>query len=403
MSSGRAPSQPEGALPFAEKLAWLRLIRTENIGPISFYNMIDCYGSAEKALAALPALAARSGRKKPLTIPPAATTEKEYARLQKSGGDIICACEPDYPLALAATEDAPPVITIKGRRELLRQPGLAVVGARNASLNGRKFARTLAQALGQSGQVIISGMARGIDTAAHEGALATGTIAVLAGGLDIVYPPENQGLYEAIAKDGLIIAENPPGTPPRARDFPRRNRIVSGLSAGVIVVEATERSGSLITARLAGEQGRDVYAVPGHPLDPRASGPNRLIRDGALLVRDANDILEALHDFSGGQRALPARNLNLFDSASGEYEPLLPEARNEPGPHAIENVIESGEARRMICDHLSYSPVAIDDLIRATGIGAALTQTILLELELAGEACRLPGGRAALMNESVQE
>jgi len=375
---------PQTILSDQERLAWLRLIRTENVGPITFYNLIAHYGSASAALAALPERAARSGRAKPPKIPSIAAAEKEYETVRKLGAQIICASEPGYPLALAATEDAPPVLIVRGQIALAQKPCLAIIGARNASLNGRKFAAALARDLGAAGQVIVSGLARGIDTAAHEGALETGTIAVVAGGIDVVYPPENQALYDKITEQGLLIAENPPGVPPRARDFPRRNRIVSGLSAGAVVVEATERSGSLITARLAAEQGRDVYAVPGHPLDPRASGPNRLIRDGAVLIRSADDVLESLASYSGyhGLReTAPA-----YQAASYPLEDI---------PAINEDSLEA--ARAQLSAQLSLAPCPVDEVIRATGLPASLIQTALLELELAGEVRRLPGGRAALI------
>ncbi|MCB9991960.1 MAG: DNA-protecting protein DprA [Rhodospirillales bacterium] len=367
-----------------DKLSWLQLARTENVGPITFFKFLDYYGSAAKALGAIPALAERGGRKRPLSIPPRGAIEKEYERVKKLGGEIITAADPDYPLALSAIEDAPPVLTALGNIELLQQPSMAIVGARNASINGRKFAEKLAAELGAFGQVVSSGMARGIDTAAHSGALPTGTIAVVAGGIDVVYPSENQKLYEAIIDQGLVIAENPLGVSPRAQDFPRRNRIVSGLSQGVIVVEATVRSGSLITARLAGEQGRDVYAVPGHPLDPRASGPNALIRDGATLIRGIDDVLEELNNYTGG---------GMEDSGFTRFEMPPPAANDQPDEQ------DFAAAREMLLDALSFTPAEINDVIRHTGLGTAMAQTVLMELELAGRVQRLPGNRAMLVEE----
>lgn len=377
-----AGNRREGAAGFSlkEKLARLRLARTDNVGPVTFHKFMKYYGAADRAIEAVPALAARGGRKKPLSVPPLHVAEREYEAVRKLGGDILCCGEEDYPPDLAATEDAPPVLAVIGNPALLRRPCLAVVGARNASLSGRSFARALAKDLGAAGYMVVSGLARGIDTAAHEGALDTGTAAVLAGGIDVVYPPENRKLYDSIAARGLIVAENPPGMPPRAQDFPRRNRIVSGLSSGVIVVEATERSGSLITARLAAEQGRDVYAVPGHPADPRAAGPNRLIREGAVLVRGAQDVLEAAGGFRGG--------LALEDPVRQEI--LLPP--DETGPDA-------DDARRIVLDSLSFTPLDIDGLIRAAGLDAALAHAVLLELELAGAVQRLSGNRAVLMSD----
>lgn len=379
-------AKKESAPDAAEKLAWLRLIRTENIGPISFYRLVEVYGSAQCALERIPQMAARGGRSKPLVIPPAAAIEKEYESLLKMGGEIVTAADADYPLALSALEDAPPVLSYFGDPALMNKPAVGMVGARNASLNGKKFAEKLARDLGAAGQVIVSGLARGIDTAAHVGALESGTVAVVAGGIDIVYPPENQKLYDAIKERGLIVAESPFGQQPFAQSFPRRNRIVSGLSAGVVVVEATMRSGSLITARLAGEQGRDVFAVPGHPLDPRAEGPNHLIRDGAVLVRGVDDVMEHLNGFHGPR--------GFADSAANDFT-LAPST-----PLPVDDDSQSlDEARNLLLSMLSPVPVAIDDLIRETGIPLPLAQTVLLELELAGRVQRLSGNRISLLTE----
>ncbi len=367
-----------------EKISWLRLARTENVGPITFFNFMDYYGTAEKALAAIPALAARGGRKRPLSIPPLEAVEREYEAVRRMGGEIITAADPAYPLALSAIEDAPPVITVFGDPALMNKPCTGIVGARNASLNGRRFAEQLAKDLGAHGQTVVSGLARGIDAAAHAGSLETGTVAVVAGGIDVVYPEENRKLYDAIKEKGLIVAENPLGVAPRAQDFPRRNRIVSGLSQGIVVIEATLKSGSLITARLAGEQGRDVYAVPGHPLDPRAAGPNALIRDGAALVRGVEDVLENLVNFTGGR--------GLADSGVSRFAPPEP-ANDAPDERGFD------EARDIIIESLSFTPVEINAVIRNTGLSAALAQTVLMELELAGRIQRLPGNRAMLVSE----
>ena len=362
-------------------MAWLRLSRTDNVGPITFYRLIEMYGTAEKALDALPELSKRGGRKKPLKAPDPAQIEKEYDALQKRGGEIITASEEAYPLALTATDDAPPVISVLGNPDLMHGSCIAMVGARNASLNGRKCAEKIARELGAKEQIIVSGLARGIDTAAHKGALKTGTIAVVAGGINIIYPEENTGLYEEIKETGLVIAESPLGQKPFAQSFPRRNRIVSGLSQGVVVVEATMRSGSLITARLAGEQGRDVYAVPGHPFDPRAHGPNHLIREGATLVRNADDVLEALNTFSG-------RSLQ---------EPEPSETTFYPAPA---NEMEAPEnARTKILEHLSFTPLGVDELLRNCHVSIPVLQTVLLELELAGRIKRMPGNRVSLLQE----
>lgn len=363
----------------SERLAWLRLARAENVGPVTFYRLMERYGTAEKALNALPELSKRGGRKKPLTAPPLSEIEDEYENLLKIGGDIITAADDNYPLALAATDDAPPVISVLGNPDLMNNNCLSIVGARNASLNGRKFAEKLAQALGRHEMMIVSGLARGIDTAAHIGSLETGTIAVVAGGIDIIYPEENKKLYEQIKEQGLIIAESPLGVPPIAQSFPRRNRIVSGLSKGVIVIEATMKSGSLITARLAGEQGRDVYAVPGHPLDPRAEGPNHLIREGATLVRSASDILETLMNFEGTSLREPVRPLPI----------LTPANIDEPPENAHEILVSA----------LSHTPVMVDELVRTCQLSIPAVQTVLLELELAGRIKRHYGNKISLIQE----
>jgi len=361
-------------------------LRTENVGPITFHRLIQRYGSAAQALEALPHLAARGGRSKPLVAPPLSVIEKEYDALQKFGAQLICWNESTYPAALKTVEDAPPVLTVMGRADLLNRPTIGMVGARNASLNGRKFAEILARDLGrgdlaQPGQVIASGLARGIDTAAHLGSLATGTIAVVAGGIDVIYPPENKTLYQQICEQGLVVAESPFGQEPFAQSFPRRNRIISGLSQGVVVVEASLRSGSLITARMAAEQGRDVFAVPGHPLDPRAAGTNSLIRDGAILVREAQDVLSDLGRYA-------ANGLKDVDHYHYDAEP---EIFDEVDAHDLVDL--SGDLSATILDFLSATPINVDDLIRACGGYTAAVSGNLLVLELAGQVQRLPGNR----------
>lgn len=364
-----------------EKLDWLQLIRTDNIGPITFYNLVEFYGSAAEALIAIPHLAKKGGRKKPLKIPPRAAIEKELTLLRKNGADIITAAEPDYPLALSACDDAPPVLSILGDRSLLNKACVGIVGARNASINGRKLAATIAEDLGRAGQIIVSGLARGIDTAAHKASLKSGTIAVVAGGVDIIYPEENTELYHEIAKNGLIVAESPVGQKPFAQSFPRRNRIISGLSQGVVVVEATKKSGSLITARMAGEQGRDVFAVPGSPLDPRAQGPNSLLKDGAILVESAEDITRYLSGFNGENGIAEPMQRYIHDI------PLA--ANDEPVPD---------NAAEQIMGQLSHTRCLIDDVIRASGLSAAAVHAVLLEQDITGTVQRLPGGRVSLIN-----
>lgn len=365
----------------AEKLSWLRLARTENVGPVTFYKLLQICGTAQKALEQLPDLSRRGGRTKPLKAPSPDSIEREYESLKKIGGEIITAGEDSYPPFLAATDDAPPVISILGDIALAQKSCIAMVGARNASLNGKKFASKLARELGGNAQIIVSGLARGIDTAAHTGALQTGTIAVVAGGIDVIYPEENTKLYEQIKESGLIIAESPLSQPPIAQSFPRRNRIVSGLSKGVVVVEATMRSGSLITARLAGEQGRELWSVPGHPFDPRAQGPNHLIREGATLVRSADDILEGIRAFNG----------------PGLQEPKRPEFHF---PEALQDNEECPEnAQDLLLRHLSFTPVSVDELIRTCLLSISVVQLTLLEMELAGRIKRYPGNRVSLLQD----
>src|SRR5579862_2814634 len=291
-------------LDAAERRAWLTLARTEQVGPVTFAGLIARFGTARAALAEVPRLARRGGRDN-FKLPSADDIDRELDGLAKLGAHLIAACEPDFPPGLAALEPPPPLIAVLGHRSLLAKNMIALVGARNASALGRKFAFTLARDLGEAGLVVASGLARGIDSAAHEAALDSGTVAVVAGGLDIIYPPENEALYRAIAERGAIISEMRLGEAPQARHFPRRNRLISGLARGVVVVEAAERSGSLITANYALEQGREVFAVPGSPLDPRAKGANRLIRDGATLIESAEDVLAVLRPILGSFFAEP--------------------------------------------------------------------------------------------------
>ncbi len=363
----------------SERLDWLRLSRSENVGPITFFALLQRLGSAGAALDALPELARRGGRRGPIRIAARSSAEREMDAIARLGGQLIARDEPSYPVPLAAIADAPPLIIVRGDIRLLARPTIALVGARNASANGVRFAATLAAELGSAGFVIASGLARGIDAGAHRGALATGTIAVVAGGPDVVYPPEHAALSDEIVAGGALITEMPPGVEPQARHFPRRNRIISGLSRGVVVVEAAPQSGSLITARLALEQGREVFAVPGSPLDPRARGPNNLIRQGATLVESAADVIDALtHDG-------PSRLTEPTDEA-GYRAPAM-----EPPDEAA---LRAGRA--VLLGLLGPTPVSTDELIRQSRLTPALTVTILLELELASRLDRLPGGMVAL-------
>jgi DNA processing protein len=364
----------------------LRLCRTDTIGPITFFAMLRRFGSARAALEAVPQLARRSERSANVTPATRAAAEAELAALHRIGGRLVCWGEPYYPGGLAAIEDAPPILTALGQIELLVRPIVAVVGARNASANGRRFSRDLAASLGQNGIVVVSGLARGIDAAAHLGALETGSVAVVAGGVDIVYPEENRGLHEALARRGAIVAELPLGTEPQARHFPRRNRIISGMALGVVVVEAAARSGSLITARFALEQGREVFAVPGSPLDPRSRGCNDLLRHGATLTESAEDVLSQLRP--GLERApLP--------SPSSPLSAPSPTAASWPPAGAVET-IEDDAPIELILERLGPTPVAVDELVRQCHLSAAVVATLLLELELAGRVERHPGNFVSL-------
>ena len=341
--------------------------------------MLRRFGSARAALDALPLLARRGERAKTITAVTRVDAEAELAELHRAGARLVCWGEPGYPGALAAIEDAPPILTVLGEAQLLQQPMIAVVGARNASANGRRFARDLAAELGRSGLVVISGLARGIDGAAHLGGLETGSIAVVAGGADVVYPPENRGLYDALVRQGAVVAELPLGTEPQARHFPRRNRIISGMALGVVVVEAAARSGSLITARLALEQWREVFAVPGSPLDPRARGCNDLLRHGATLTENAADVLSQLGpQLRGAEPLRPNRPVAM---------PVALQLPSQSTAHPVSE--EAGQ--ELILGRLGPTPVAVDELVRQCQMSAAAVATLLLELELAGRVERHPG------------
>ena len=363
----------------AECLDWLRLARCENVGPITFFALLDRFGSPAAVLDALPALARRGGRRRPIKICSRAAAERELEALAALGGRMIATVEPAYPEPLAAIADPPPVLAARGRADLLLAEAIAIVGARNASANGLHMAERLAADLGAAGLTVVSGMARGIDARAHAGAIETGTVAVMGGGVDVLYPKENRALFERLLADGAAVSEAPLGTVPMGRHFPRRNRIIAGLSRGVVVVEGAARSGSLITARLALEQGREVMAVPGSPLDPRASGPNRLIRQGATLVESADDVLEALAE--GGRPAL------------GESQQRWPSDTDFVVPEDDE---APASARNTVAALLGSSPVSVDMLVRQSRLTPAIVATILLELELAGRLERQPGNRVSL-------
>jgi DNA processing protein len=355
----------------AARRDWLRLARTENVGPVTFRQLIERYGEASLALAALPDLARRGGRVSPLGVPAVDEIRQELEAGARLGARLIACCEPDFPQPLAALDPPPPVIWARGDLSLLHRSSVAIVGARVASAGGQRFARGLAADLGAAGHVVVSGLARGVDGAAHEGALDTGTVAVLGGGIDDVYPPEHADLHRRIAEHGCIVSESAPGRTATAKDFPRRNRLISGLSRAVVVVEAEIRSGSLITARLAAEQGREVLAVPGSPLDPRARGTNDLIRQGAAICEGIEDVLRALEGF-GGFRA-----------------PEVPFAAAPPDDRDIEAL------REKVAALLSPTPVSRDEIVRAAAAPAPVVLAALIELTLAGRAELLAGGLVA--------
>jgi DNA processing protein len=358
-----------------ERCDWVRLARTPGIGPVTFAELLRRHRTPAAALDALPGLARKAGKATPPAIPSAARIEDEINRTQRHGARLLASCEAAFPALLRTLEPPPPILSVLGDVSLAQRPCVAMVGARNASAVGRKIARDMAAGLGAAGWVVVSGLARGIDAEAHAASLSSGTIAVLGGGVDHIYPPENEGLYRDIAQRGLIVSESPLGHRAQARDFPRRNRIISGMARGVVVVEAAEGSGSLITARMAGEQNREVMAVPGSPLDPRAVGAIRLLQQGAHVVIDARDVIAVLD-------ALP--RLALRAPSGGEYD-ADPEAGDTP-PGQVAAVREA----------LSPAPLSVEEIARAAGISVRRCMIILMELEIAGVAITHPGGLASL-------
>ncbi len=366
-------------LSFRQKLAWLRLARTRTVGPVSFQRLIKRFGGPESALEALPSLVRRGGGQG-LKIPTQSETEDELAAVEASGARLLASCEPDFPTLLAALDPPPPVITLKGPLNPDSNPCLAIVGARNASALGLRFAEDLARDLGRLGYTLVSGMARGIDGAVHRGSLPTGSLAVLAGGVDHVYPPQHQELYDSLSQTGCLVSEMAMGYKPTNRDFPRRNRLISGLSLGVIVSEATVRSGSLITARCALEQGREVMATPGSPLDPRSKGANLLIQQGASLIETAEDVHTVMTHMRPPEIYEPKTTLFEF----GEKEDTTP-------PDHVPD-----EAHTHLLELLSPTPVDQNDIIRQTGLPAAVVFAAFVELELAGRLVWSADGRVGL-------
>jgi DNA processing protein len=360
-----------------QRLNWLRLIRSDNVGPRTFRDLINNFGGARAALAALPRLARRGGASGTHIC----TTEEAAAELKASrarGVELVALGEPDYPARLQTIDDPPPLVAVRGDTTILSRPLVAIVGSRNASAAGMKFADRLARDLGAAGYGIVSGLARGIDAAAHRASLASGTVAVLAGGHERVYPSNHVGLLEELLPNGAAISEMPLTWEPRARDFPRRNRLISGLSVGVVIVEAARRSGSLITARMAGEQGREVFAVPGSPLDPRAEGTNGLLKQGATLVTEAADVIVVLEPILG-------RGFDLPIEEPGHEAPIPID--HEP----------ADDERSRIVGLLGPTPSSLDDLVRLSGSSPAIVRTVLLELELAGRLERHGGALVSLL------
>ena len=365
------------SLTAQERRDRLRLARTDQVGAVTFHALLSRFKSAGRALEALPNLSLRGGRTHPLRPVSIGDAERELRSGEALGARLIVFGDQDYPKSLAVSEPAPPILWVMGVPGLLERPALSIVGARNASAAGQRFGRSLAYDLGNAGFVVVSGLARGIDGAAHQGAIETGTIAVLAGGIDDVYPPEHRDLYADIARRGLLVSENAPGRKAQARDFPRRNRIIAGLSAGVVVVEAELKSGSLITARLAAEMGREVFAVPGSPLDPRSRGVNELLRQGATLCEGLQDIAREM----ARHRPIAEPQRDLFGD-----EPLDEES--------LARIAEA--LRHRLLELISVTPVSRDELVRASGAPAGAVLAVLIELQLAGRIDLLPGGMVSV-------
>jgi len=389
----RRPEEPElftpAPLPTAElsdveRLACLRLIRSENVGPVTFRELINHFGGAQKALDALPELSLRGGSGRPIRLCPVVDAEKELTAALRAGSRPLFTIEPNYPSLLARIEAPPPMLYVKGRLELLNRPAIAIVGSRQCSAAGVQLARHFAHDLAEAGFVIVSGLARGIDGAAHDASLARGTVAVVAGGINWIYPPEHTDLQHAIGRDGCLVSERPPGFQPRGKDFPRRNRIIAGLAFGVVVIEAAMRSGTLGTARHANDLGREVFALPGHPLDPRAAGTNGLLKQGATLVTEPGEVIEALRPMLDIDE--PRVGYDTFPAAfaanrSGELarQPSESEPRS-----SLPDRRDSAEAINAVLAALGPAPIGIDAITRASGLDAQSVQIALLELDLAG-------------------
>lgn len=369
---------PVSSLDDTERLACLRLIRSERVGPVAFRELINHFGGAKEALAALPSLSLAR-----VQICGAERAEAELEAARHAGAVPLFTIEPGYPAMLAAIDAPPPLIYVKGNTELFARPAVAIVGSRNASAAGLKLSRLFAADLADAGFVVVSGLARGIDAAAHEASLRRGTVAVLAGGTDVVYPPEHAALQDRIGAGGCLVTEQPPGFVPRGKDFPRRNRLISGLSFGVVVIEAARRSGTLVTARYAGEQGRDVFAVPGHPLDPRAEGTNQLLKSGATLVTEARDVIDGLAPQLG-------TGIDLVEPRM--YSPIVHGHDGATSSGAVapsSSHWSAGDAERSaLLALLGPHPIDVDQIVRSMGLGVREIRVLLMELDLAGEITR---------------
>jgi DNA processing protein len=358
----------------------LRLFRSENVGPATFKTLIEIYKTPENALKNIEELSLKGGRQKPIKIASLKEVEREVEKTQKIGAEIISIFDEAYPALLKNIYDAPPVITIRGNREILQKGKIGIVGSRNASMAGLKFAEMIAKDIGKEGYATVSGLARGIDTAVHQASKNTGTIAVLAGGIDFIYPPENKKLYEELLADGLIVSEAPLGSVPKAEHFPKRNRIISGLSKAVLVVEASLNSGSLITARMANEQGRDVFAVPGSPLDARCRGTNMLIKQGAYLTEEIDDIIKNIQS----QNIRKTKDYDLFEEVKEDYAQLKI------------NDSYLNEKRQELLSLLSLTPAELKDIKKQLNIEARALQILIVELELADKIIRYPNNRFSI-------
>lgn len=386
------------ALGHDERLCWLRLARTDTVGGVMFDRLLQQFGSAPAALDAIA-----SGRlRREIRLADLTTIQREYDAIQRHGARLVAACEPEYPELLRRIDAAPPVITVIGRVPLLHGPGVAVVGSRNASANGQRFAAEIAHELGKAGIVVNSGLARGIDGRAHEAALTTGTVAVLAGGADSVYPPQHARLYQQIAEQGAIVSERPWGSEPLGKMFPRRNRIISGLSLGVLVIEAARRSGTLITAQRALEQNREVFAVPGFPFDPRSHGTNQLIRDGAVLTETIDDIMAVIDPLiASGHLPAPVSTSAAIKTSTASGD-LFMDAGTPPYHDEIKQEYQetpvTNDPVQAVLLAMSATPTAVDEIIRSCNLSARIVNATLTELELTGRIARQPGNRVVRLN-----